>query len=94
MLQDGEMVEAERGYRGEFYKVQTAVDYNDNNEKIMKRKRLARHKTVNRRFKQFGVLKQVFCHHIGVHRVVFASIVVINQLSVNNGKKLFQVDYH
>lgn len=94
MLEDGEMVEADRGYRGEYYHVRTTVDYDDDEELISKGKVLARHETVNRRFKQFGVLKQVFRHHIGVHRVVFESVVVLTQLSINNGDKLFQVDYH
>ena len=62
-------------------------------EAEQKRTVLARHETVNRRFKQFGALKQVFRHNVGVHRVVFESVVVITQLGINNGEKLFQVDY-
>lgn len=94
MLQDGEMVEADKGYRGEYYHVRMTVDYDGDDERRMKEKVLARHETVNRRFKQFGALKQVFRHDIGVHRVVFESVVVITQLNINNGDKLFQVEYH
>lgn len=92
MLADGEMVEADRGYRGEYYHVRTPVDYHTEAEKRSKEKIRARQETVNRRFKQFGALKQIFRHHIGVHRVVFESVVVLTQLSINNGDKLFQVD--
>lgn len=95
MLQDGEMVEADNGYRGEYYCVRTPVDYDDEDDKKKKGQILARQETVNRRFKQFGALKQVFRHNIGVHRTVFECVVVLTQLSINNGDKLFQIDdYH
>lgn len=93
MLADGEMVEADRGYRGEYYHVRTPIDYDSEWEKKQKGKLMARHETVNRRFKQFGVLKQTFRHNLGVHRTVFEAVVVITQLNINNGEKLFQVDY-
>lgn len=92
MLADGEMVEADRGYRGEYYSVRTPVDYETEEERKAKGQLMARHETVNRRFKQFGALKQVFRHNMGVHRVVFESVVVITQLGINNGEKLFHVD--
>ena len=92
MLEDGEMVEADKGYRGEYYHVRTPVDYEDDEEKRAKEKIRSRQETVNRRFKQFGALKQVFRHPIGVHRVVFESIVVLTQVGIDNGDKLFQID--
>lgn len=94
MLRNGEMVEADKGYRGEYDHVRTPVDYETEDERKSKSTLLARQETVNRRFKQFGALKQVFRHNIMVHRVVFESVVVITQLNINNGEKLFQVDYH
>lgn len=93
MLGDGELVEADRGYRGEHWHVRTTEDYADREDLRSKAKVMARHETVNQRFKQFGALKQVFRHNIGVHRVVFESVVVVTQLSINNGEKLFHVDY-
>ena len=93
MLRYGEMVEADKGYRGEYCHVRTPVDYQTEEEKKAKNTVRARHETVNRRFKQFAALKQVFRHDINVHRVVFEAVVVITQLNINNGDKLFQVDY-
>ena len=42
MLEDGEMVEANKGYRGEYYHVWTLVDYEDDAEKRAKEKIRAR----------------------------------------------------
>ena len=52
-----------------------------------------RHETINKRFKQFGALKQVFRHDIGLHGKVFRSVAAITQLSIRNGEPLFSVDY-
>ena len=56
--EDGEFVEAEKGYRGEYYHVITPVDYKYDKELHPKEQVRARHETVNRHFKQFGALKQ------------------------------------
>ena len=93
MLRHGEMVEADNGYRGEYYHVRTPADYHTEEERREKAVVMARQETANRRFKQFGVLKQVFRHDINVHRVVFEAVVVITQLNINNGEKLFKVSY-
>ena len=52
-----------------------------------------RQETVNRRFKQWSILKQVFRHELSMHGRVFAAIVVISQLAIQNGEPLFQVEY-
>ena len=46
----------------------------------------ARQETVNKRFKQWGVLNQVFRRHDLIHlRDVFAAVCVITQLAIENG---------
>ena len=52
-----------------------------------------RHETVNKRFKQFSALKQVWRHRIGNHGLAFRVSAVVTQLSIENGKPLFSVDY-
>lgn len=94
MLVDGEMVEADRGYRGEPNKVRIPVDYFTKKQKKMKSRARARQETCNRRFKQFGVLGQRFRHGISKHKIVFESVAVITQLEIDNGAPLFHVDYY
>ena len=53
----------------------------------------ARQETVNKRFKQWGILNQVFRHDLIHHRDVFAAICVITQLAIENGEALFEVHY-
>ena len=53
----------------------------------------SRHETVNKRFKQWGILRQVFCHDLANHRNVFAAICVVTQLAIENGEPLFEVHY-
>lgn len=67
MLEDGEFVETNKCYRGEYYYVRIPVNFEDDKELHAKEQVCARHETVNRCFKQFGVLKQVFQHNIGVN---------------------------
>ena len=93
MLRNGEMVEADNGYRGEHDCIRTSVDYATRRERKRKEKVRARHETVNARFKQFGALKQVFRHNVCVHRVVFECVVVVTQMGFDNGDRLFKADY-
>lgn len=93
-----ERVEADRGYRGE-PRVRVPADYQTLQQKQQKCRARARQETVNRRFKVFGALSQTFCHHIafgdmGLHKTVFESIVVLTQLDIDCGNKLFSVNFH
>ena len=49
----------------------------------------ARHETVNRRFKTWGILKNQYHHNIQEHELVFRAVVVMVQLSIDNGNCLF-----
>ena len=50
----------------------------------------SRHETVNKRFKQWGILRQVFRHDLANHRNVFAASCVVTQLAIENGDPLFE----
>ncbi len=49
--------------------------------------------TLNGRLKNWGILSQVFRHHITMHGDVFRACVVVTQLTVKNGEPLFEVEY-
>ena len=51
--------------------------------------------TVNKRFKDWGILRQLFRHADNLHRHgdIFTAIVVLTQLAINNGEKLFPTGY-
>lgn len=53
----------------------------------------ARHETVNKRLKQFGVLKQVFRQELSKHKAVFECVAVITQIAIRNGEELYEVEY-
>jgi hypothetical protein len=52
-----------------------------------------RHETLNGRLKNWGILSQVFRHHITMHGDVFWACTVVTQLTVENGEPLFEVEY-
>ena len=60
----------------------------------MQEKARSRQETDNRRFKCWGILKQVFRHDIPKHAEVIYDVAIITQISIENGEKIFQVDYH
>ncbi len=53
----------------------------------------ARHKTLNGWLKNWGILSQVFRHHIMMHGDVFRVCAVVTQLTIENGEPLFEVEY-
>jgi hypothetical protein len=55
----------------------------------------ARHETLNGRLKNWGILSQVFCHHITRHGDVFRVCAVVTQLTNENSEplSLFEVEY-
>ena len=90
-----ERVEADDGYIGEAPgKVKCPASFVNpiENEGMQQRVR-SRHETVNKRFKQWGVLNQIYRHNIEDHADIFRAIVVLTQLSMENGEPLFPVRY-
>ena len=53
----------------------------------------AHHEMLNGQLKNWGILSQVFCHHIMMHGDVFWACAVVTQLTVENGEPLFEVKY-
>ena len=87
-LLDGEKVEADKGYRGEPVYIKTPTGENDIGQRVR-----SRHETVNKRFKQWGCLRQAFRHNVSKHQSVFSAVAVVTQMSLENGEPLFDVSY-
>jgi hypothetical protein len=98
MLSPGEKVHADLGYLGEPNRIVTPMDVNAGDlvgketQDIAASVR-ARHETVNKRFKQFEILKRVFRHDVQHHQPAFGACVVITQIAIERGEPLYQVDY-
>jgi len=71
-LEPGERVEADEGYRGHPDKIKCpGNDANPAENRAMHGRVRARHETLNGRLKNWGILSQVFRHHITRHGDVF-----------------------
>ena len=89
MLDDGEMVEADRGYIGEGKFIRCPDDALDRFEFNEKNDVRARHETCNRRFKQWNILKQQFRNSKNQHGIVFHAVATLTQLDIEHGNVLF-----
>ncbi len=52
-----------------------------------------RHKSLNGQLKNWAILTLLYHHDLMEHGNVFWAIIVIMQISINVGEKLFEVDY-
>lgn len=96
-LEEGERVEADDGYIGEAPRhVKCPKSFaNPPEMEGMQQRVRNRQETVNKRFKNWGILKQVYRNKekIALHGEVFRAIAVITQISIKLGEKLFDVVY-
>jgi hypothetical protein len=94
-LGKNERVEADDGYIGEAPgKVKCPASFVNPIEHEGMRSRVRnRQETVNKRFKQWGVLNQIYRHNLDDHAYIFRAIVVLTQLLLENGEPLFPVSY-
>ena len=91
---EDEDIEAEKGYKKEVpYFVKVPNILGDPDDEEAREKLLLRHKTVNWHFKQFDILKKVFCHDRNKHSHCFRAIAAITQLHIMKGEDLFSVEY-
>ena len=95
-LGQNERVEANNGYIGKAPgNVKCPASFIDpfENEGMQSRVR-SRHETVNKRFKRWGVLNQIYRHSIDDHAyIVWEMVVLTQQLSLENVEPLFPVSY-
>jgi len=88
-----ERVETNDGYAGEpkIRNKSAVINWIDYEQKALAR---ARHESINRRPKQFGCMKQEFCHTHLQHNQCFGAILVLIQIDIEMGKGPFQVEYY
>jgi len=89
-LENGERYVADRGYHGCCAVTPDEGDYRL--QQMMKLVR-ARHEMVNERFKQFGILSQVFRHKAHKHGIVSGAIANITRITICKESPLYQVNY-
>jgi hypothetical protein len=96
MLDEFERVEADDGYVGEdplhVKAASSAVHDQDAKMRYVRGRVRMRQETVNKRLKQFNVLKDIFRHDVEFHGACFRACAVLTQLSINNGNPLFSTD--
>ena len=95
-LDPNERVLADKGYVGEapeFVKCPNCPTVPEYHLPMMARV-MKRHETLNGRLKNWGILEQVFRQRdITRHADVLRAVAIITQLTIENGKPLFQVEY-
>ena len=94
-LEHNERVEADDGYIGEHPRyVKCPAGFTNPEETLFMQQRVRnRQETVNKRFKHFEILKQIFRNDLELHGDAFRAIAVITQVIINQGEKLFACGY-
>ena len=90
-LVQGEHVESDKGYRGAAPESVNCSSYEVPDRREMSARVRLRHETVNKRFKNWNILKAVYHHDILDHQAVFGAIACLTQLSFEHGEPLFPV---
>jgi hypothetical protein len=92
MLEHGERVEADKGYRGEAPQHCITPDCPIEPNRVGLHRRVAlRHETVNKRFKNWGCMAQRFRHSVQKHSACFRMSAILTQLAIESGEELFDV---
>lgn len=84
-VKPGEKTLADKGYKDSNFFILP----NQQNKTIHSRI-MARHETVNKRLRQFAILKKSFRHDLKKHPICFHAVVNITQLVLQNGSPLFR----
>lgn len=85
-VDQGEKTIADKGYVDPQFFIQKNVDNADIHGRIM-----ARHETINKRIKQFKILKYQYRNALNKHPIVFHAVANLTQLMIENGHPLFSV---
>ena len=94
MFEGDERAVADKGYRGHPMYFDTPWRFLDTlSQRVRKALARARHETVNRRFKHWQILKQVFRHDIAKHGTVFFAVANIEQFLLMH-RPTWQVEYY
>lgn len=86
MVNPGELTMADKGYKDKHFFLLPTQQNSGLHKFIM-----SRHETVNKRMKQYKILRETFRNAIEKHPMVFHSIANLTQLAIENGEPLFSV---
>jgi hypothetical protein len=92
-LEPGERVEAVRGTAATLTKSNAGQGRKSGGESGDAGEVKGTSRDANGRLKNWGILSQVFCHHIMIHGDVFRACAVVTQLTIQDGELLFEVEY-
>ncbi|KAG7366458.1 hypothetical protein IV203_029128 [Nitzschia inconspicua] len=94
-LEDGERVESDNGLRGvspQYAKcplsIGNLVECEDMQQKVR-----SRHETINKRFKQWRIMKNIYMGSIEHHGGFFRTVAIVTQLCIEHGEPLFSIAY-
>ena len=94
-IPEGWLVIADQGYRGEPHVLDIPNPSESDEVKDFNGMVLACQETVNKRFKDFAIISQVFCNSngdpIASHKPIFYAIAVVTQYKIEHGEELFDV---
>ena len=96
MLNDGEMVIADKGYIGEPEHILTPYHLLATEDADLRKTASivrSRHETGNRRLHMWGCLGQRWRHAVELHWIALHAVAVIEQLKFEEGEALFQFNY-
>lgn len=83
-MNNNERAMADKGYADQTCFIQPSIQNNIKHKRIM-----SRHETVNKRLRQFHILKNVYRHDRQKHPMVFHAVANLTQLMISNGEPLF-----
>ena len=88
-------MEADDGYVGEAPEyVKCPASFVNPEETLYMQQRVRnRQETVNKRFKNWGVLKQVYRHEFILYSNIFQACAVVTQIAIKRGEPLFTCGY-
>lgn len=84
-LSDNEKAMGDKGYKDPLFVTPT------HNNSVQHKRIMARHETVNKKLRQFRILKYAFRHERQTHPMVFAAVANLTQLNIENGEPLYSV---
>ena len=87
-IDQGERALADAGYRDDDYFIYPGCAAIPN---VQQKEIMARHETVNRRLKQFGVLGKRFRHQVRLHPICFHAVLNLTAIMIDNGEPLYDV---
>ena len=92
MLENGEKVEADDGYKAEggYCICPAGYDTREDQKKMRGRVRM-RHEHVNKRMKHFNCLLNRFRHSITKHGACFRAVAVLVQLTMESGEPMIDM---